>query len=406
MAGEDNDRHRVPAVVHFSTGAVVVLFVALLSWSLHNGPILRDLQTTSLDMLFLSHKKIQGYNDIAVVSITDQDYADLFHRQSPLNVPILSDLIVACARSGARVIGVDMITSDWTAEQRQSARDRSIAAAPKVRIVWADDGWPDDQGKLHINQLSGLDEQGHVDCQAVPAAIPDDHGIVRGYLPGVQVADGNTPQVLPAMATILYDIYQNGLPGCAPEGVLPAANTSDEQIVNYSGGGAAFPYLSAATVLQASNGEAWINANPLRGHIALIGGSFREGRDRYVTPAGYMDGVDILAQTVLSNSRPVKATSRLWFTLSDLFVGMLLLTSTWFLHRAWVLILSFLLIPIIAMAASYVVFTGFGYFASFVPVIAGVFLHHLVEHAIEHWRLTKEVQELRRIAGRPFQPTT
>jgi CHASE2 domain-containing sensor protein len=165
--------------------------------------------------------------------------------------------------------------------------------------------------------------------------------------------------------------------------------------VNYAGGGAQFPHLTANTVIKASTAVPWQNFNPLKGRIALIGGSFRAARDRYVTPVGYLDGVDILALTILSIRNGIVTSTATRFFITDLLLGFALLTATWFFRRTWVLLLSFVLIPVIALLISLAVFTTSGYFFSFIPIISGVFFHHLVEHAIEHRKLTKEVSQLR-----------
>ena len=52
-------------------------------------------------------------------------------------------------------------------------------------------------------------------------------------------------------------------------------------------------------------------------------------------------------------------------------------------------------IPFIAFGASLLIFNATGFFMSFIPVVAAVFLHHLIEHAVEHWRLKRELHELR-----------
>ena len=124
--------------------------------------------------------------------------------------------------------------------------------------------------------------------------------------------------------------------------------------INYAGGGASFPHPSAKTVINDAGTEAWRNYNWLQNRVVIIGGSYRAGRDKYFTPAGYMDGVDILALTVLSLENGIRAPTAEAFLTMDILLGFVLLTATsWFFHRTWVLLLSFLLIPVIALLTSF-----------------------------------------------------
>ena len=50
---------------------------------------------------------------IAVVPVTDDDYKDLFDGKSPLQPAVVLQLIKACAVAGAKVIAVDLDTSEW-----------------------------------------------------------------------------------------------------------------------------------------------------------------------------------------------------------------------------------------------------------------------------------------------------
>jgi CHASE2 domain-containing sensor protein len=127
----------------------------------------------------------------------------------------------------------------------------------------------------------------------------------------------------------------------------------------------------------------------------LIGGSYSEARDKYVTPAGYLDGVDILGRAVLSAKKAISVAPPEMFVLLDVLLGVALLTATWYLQRAWSLFLAFVLLPTLAVGASFAIFHVVGLFASFVPVVVGVLIHRMLEHFYEHWDLQREVRRLR-----------
>jgi CHASE2 domain-containing sensor protein len=176
-------------------------------------------------------------------------------------------------------------------------------------------------------------------------------------------------------------------------------------LVNYSV--ASFPKLSAKAVLLAAPAAPWQNSNPLKGRVVIIGGAYRAARDKYVTPMGYLDGIDILAMTVASIEQGITVPTPEIFFAIDLTLGILLLTATWFLHRLWVLVLSFLLIPFLAILFSIAAFNTSGYFFSFVPILIGVIFHKLVESTIEHSArhrgIAKELEKLKaeRTAAEP-----
>lgn len=354
---------------------------------------------TNLDVLFLSQKRPPESANIVVVSVTDTDYQEMFGNKSPLSPQTVLELVRACALSGAKVIAVDLDTSDWTAEERMNLVAAVTASSPSgsaPRLAWAVGGSYDPATKSsHLDELKGLTSPA---CQGVPASMPDEYGVVRGYVPvmreerqGQMIAAGN-------FAFVIEQLDLNLSLACNPPSfsVVPSDSDSDqEKLVNYAGGGVSFPHVSAETVVKAATAEAWRNSNPLKDRIALIGGSYRAARDKYVTPVGYLDGVDILALTISSMEKKITSPTPEVFLGIDLTLGICLLTATWFLHRIWVLLLSFFLIPFFAILLSVAAFSTSGYFFSFVPVLLGMFFHKLVEftmeHAIEHRKLVKEL---------------
>ena len=139
----------------------------------------------------------------------------------------------------------------------------------------------------------------------------------------------------------------------------------------------------------AAQTKAWQDFNPLKGRAAIIGGSFRAARDRYVTPIGYWDGVDILAQTVASLDERITEPTNIQLFAIDLALGALLLTATWFPRPPWALLLSLLFIPLLALLVSYTAF-HWNYFISVVPVVAGILIHRLLESSWEYRQIRKE----------------
>jgi hypothetical protein len=264
-------------------------------------------------------------------------------------------------------------------------------------------GWYDPATRSsHLDHLNGLAPR---ECQGVPAALPDQYGVVRGYIPLMWDEQQGQKTAIGNLAFVTEQLAEKEGSTCIGPGfsiVPPDSKTNEEKLVNYAGG-VSFPHLSAKTVLNAATAGAWQNSNPLKGRIAIIGGSYRAARDKYVTPVGYIDGVDILALTISSMEKGITAPTPQVFLGIDLTIGILLLTATWFLHRTWVLILSFLLIPVFAVLISLAAFQTSGYFFSFVPILLGIFLHRLVEatmdHAIVHRKMAAELAKFRSQTG-------
>jgi CHASE2 domain-containing sensor protein len=397
-------RGRVSALWHFGFGGVVVLLAALLSHWMHEFSPIRDLSMLNLDIVFLGAPARQESERIAIVSITEDDYHNqaMFGGTSPLRVSTIQDLIMASARSGARVIGVDLDTSAWSAQEREQLRlkldeEHARLGAPLPRVVWALGGWVDPgSGTLMTTALQGLAGD---QCEAVPASIPDRFGVVRGYLPALNMYEDGKAVVKPGLAALLAALDRSPSESCAPPGLMqqavdPASAEEGERLVNYTREDG-IAELSAGTLLGAVEGEPFRNSNPLKGRLVLIGGSFSEARDKYVTPAGYLDGVEILARSARSVERAVVEARPSLFLAVDLVFGACLLVATFYVHRAWSLILSFVLLPVVALTASFWIFRVYGLFASSVPIVLGVLIHHLLEHLYEHHRLKQEVRELK-----------
>jgi CHASE2 domain-containing sensor protein len=359
--------------------------------ALHNSPFMEDLQLANLDALFLSHSKLKGAAGIVIVQIAEDDYKNVFQRRSPLDPRKVAEIIADVARSHPSAIGVDLDTGEWTSQQRVAVRSRiaqTDAAAASTPIVWAASGVIDDAGKMDMQPLEGL---ARYDCAGVPAAQPDSQYFVREFYPSLDVTIEGTPTRVPSIAVLLGSVESGQVRACHVAEKWSEA--TQPEFMNFSGGAAGFQHFSAGLILNTPMNESWKTSNPLKGKTVLIGGIYPEARDRYPTPAGPMNGVDVLGETLLSARNGIAKTGAWLFVLADILIGFGLLTVTFFCESVSVSFLSFVVIPVIAMLASWIAFSRFGYFISFVPVMMGVFLHHLREHVREHRRMDKENRE-------------
>ena len=252
--------------------------------------------------------------NIAIVEITDADYAgDTFHRRLPA-APVagVSRLIRAVALSSPKVIVVDLDSGHWTSEQRAQLRSDIEQARNKaglkgiVEIAWAiggsqgAGGRDSDTGSLTIEPIDDP-----ASCFGVPAATPDTYGVVRGYLP--YVPQNHVP--IPSLAIVAGHLAKGQ--GCTGNAHAPVNDELPEaDLINYSGGGCA---------LSASHRR---HLTRHRGHLGLaeyespaIEDSRRrrlvpEGRHRYVTPDGYLNGLDTSSLPQLSPRRRGRSRNR------------------------------------------------------------------------------------------------
>jgi len=408
MAGAHS---QISAKLHFSTGFAVVLLAAALSYFLHETAFDRHLEMANLDAWFGLGGAAQDAH-IAVVGITGDDYAGpVFRRSCPLRTDAVAKLIHAVALSGPSAIVIDLDTSEWKPAQRIAVQSdvehlpQRPGRAKPPQLAWAIGGSEDTHGKV---TLETLDDPGG--CFGVPASIPDDYGVVRGYLPYVPFGGAQVPSLAEVAAHLgAGKSCDARVPAAAAQALPPV------DLIEYSGGPGRFVHLAAGLLFGAAETDAWQNSNPLQGRIVVVGGQFLEARDRYVTPAGYLDGVDILAHAIASVEKGgIPEPNERTLLVTDLVLGCLLVTLSFFVHGVRMLAISFLAIPFFALATSFALFHYTGYFMSFMPILAAVFLHHLMEHGVEDWRLKaehgrlkKEVAELRgRLGGQthPAQP--
>ena len=360
---------------HLLSGGAIVLAAAIVTHALHGTWLFRHLENANIDTWLLA-KKARVSQNIFVVLVTDDDYRELFHRRSPLDQRTVQQVIAAIAAAHPRAIGIDLDTSEWEA-----------AITPElpsgVPLVWAREA-SGGEGAVHLEKVLGGD--GEHTCFGVPSYMPDSDGIIRSYEPDISLTSGRSaPSLARAIATSCREVHTGH------------EAKEREKVINFIGDRLAFEQLSSAAVLALSKAPQWLENNPMRGRIVLLGGAYKEARDRFPTPVGFLDGVHILAQTVESElpGGGVHETGKCAFFGIDVFLGLSLIAGAYFLPRTWALLVIFLVIPVLALVASWAAFQTVGYFASFVPVLGGVFVHEVIEHVREHHELVHECRHLR-----------
>ena len=347
--------------------------LALRTW------LVQRMETANLDALF-SGKQWTVSPDVVVVSITDDDYKTVFGGISPLNPDKLMDVIDAILAEDPKALGVDFDTSAWAGP---AARFAGKA------IVWAREALGE-AGSLTMGKVLGGTEKV---CFGVPAYFPDEDGIVREYKQFIQGADR---QYYPSLAFNLVEVSQRGAQAC--RGVLPNLDrnqSAEAEKVNFRGPKNAFDHLSIGALPTVKDLLAGA-PKPLRGKIVLLGGAYRAARDAYPTPFHYLDGVDIIANTIDMNLPGNKELTGMpvWLNVAGYIEGVVLLAGLYFVSRTWSLLIGVLLGPVYALLVNWLAFQWAGTFVSFVPCFVGIMIHEIVEHTTEYHRLQRENREL------------
>jgi adenylate cyclase len=355
------------------------------------------LEAKALDFLLWLRGQ-QKSSEIVLVQIDDQAFRNLGEKQ-PLPRAYLAGIIELVARSGAKVIGVDIemkVRTNAREDQAllkaiQNAEENGVSKVVPVYVIR-----PDKQ------------EEGNVLYTRTPFFIPaltvisgfanapvDSDGFVRQIPLAVKSSDG---KIMPSLAlavlaryagydaarleealndrekiTLLLPEWNEFQGNLSPHPTPFSFAVDDNWKINFTGAQGSFRAIPSDPVFQLSKQKATLAAdNPFRGKIVLIGATFGDSRDFFPTPKGLMSGMEIHANiihTVLSRSQILPTHRLLALAISLIFAVLISLLLT-LLRPSVVTILSFAAIPVL-LVPSYVAFAYLGLWVDFVtPLLA------------------------------------
>jgi CHASE2 domain-containing sensor protein len=113
MTGRPTAPSRADFARYLCHGAVYVGLALAATLVLHQTSLLRSVERANLDAVAVLVGLADRSDRVAVVVITDQDYANIFRRRSPLDRKKVEDLVRAIDQARAAVIGVDTLTEEW-----------------------------------------------------------------------------------------------------------------------------------------------------------------------------------------------------------------------------------------------------------------------------------------------------
>ena len=365
----DPKRPSVKLLLHFWISLIrVILPIASLTTLAHYEGWLEPFELANFDIFatLYPHRQPPG----TMVVRIDQKYFDSAFNGSLSNLNELGKLIDAVAKGGAAVVGIDLLPP----------RSAMIAFHEKPDwppIVWAVERIEEDGvAKAALPALPrGMDGAGI-------AALPEDSdGLVRRYMPFIEV-DGGEVSSLPHAIAQAYDKRLGASKG--GEGV--------ELRLGTFGTGFRHVGISADDVMRVSQDSDWPNGS-LRGKVVLIGGEYvkEDGdRDLHRTPAGDVSGCDLMALATDSELRGggIHSLSE-WAGFSlDIFSGLALTALHLMVRervsRSWLIVLE---AGVVFFTFSFLLYLVGSWWLSSVPTILGVMaheIHHHGSHAKDH----------------------
>jgi len=262
-------------------------------------------------------QQMQGHqppHDVVLIAIDEAAFEGL-GRRNPISRRYLARVVRGLQKSGAAVVGIDITFTTPTASPDDAAlagaiREFSDHGLSRVVLLG-----PLGPGAVPL----GTATLGPSVMLASPAVPADADGLIRRIDPVLSGPEGRPAPTL-ALAVVarlagldsatLEEALATGQPlalprlqadaGLVPSGPPPVtARAGVEWPINYVGPSGSFTPIPSDVVAAIGDADGDAAAdNPLRGRIALVGGTFADSRDYYPTPHGLMSGVEIHANVV------------------------------------------------------------------------------------------------------------
>jgi adenylate cyclase len=282
-------------------------------------------------------------SEIRIIAIDDSAFAQLDRRQ-PLPRSYLAGLVDVVAKAGAKVIVWDIEFTAKTDENDDEVLRDAIKRATdskKTKVVFSYFDSPRKQDTSTSNQqniifgdeipewtgFANLTMDSDEVVRTLRLVSRDSSGTVRPSLALVAVAGYSDydraafDKDLARRDKIYLDLrhWNRQSDRLRPERTTFAFNPGDVWKIDFQAGAESFKRLQIASdrVFElAKNLTSFSQSNPFNNKIVLIGGTFADSRDFYMTPVGELSGVEIHAMainTILSRSQIRRADKWLMF---------------------------------------------------------------------------------------------
>ena len=371
---EPTGRPLLRAVIRATPVIVAVIFATAV---LSSMGWLDRFESAGLDALNILQSP-RDPSHVLLIGITDQDYREFFDETSPLDPTRLYEIIEAIAAGRPSLIGIDVDTSADVFRRFKTPPDWPP-------IVWGQDFEQVGEGVKTAPVLAGQPLR-DTDRAGIAALPEDADGIVRRYLREFPTETGTAPalpwEIVQTAATLGMDDFRE------VTAESRRGHAEKPLLLNFSGERYSFNPLSVRFVLQAARSAGWKQRGPLVGKVVVLGGCYRAARDTHITPVGKMSGLQLMAQAVESElGGGIRAFNHALEILFDLVCGVLLVIIHHRFRLGTALLLSLIAIPVFCLLGSFVAFSTMARWFNFAPVILGVLIHQLYDHARQYAKM-------------------
>ena len=389
---------------------LVGLAVSASVTALSSVGVLAGWETRAVDAFLFFRDRVRS-PEIVLVIIDDRSFRELGEVQ-PLPRRYLADLGDLLIRSGARVVGFDVLLPGRTSEEDDTALTAMTARAATggaTRLVFSARARPQGSGdspRYEVSRPFSPEVRGELAFANAPLAAD---GLILRMAPVLPATDGG---LAPSFALALLAAYTeeprkvfDTLTTGGPSIRLPVMATDghiagEEEMrtdrlsprtwrIDFAGPAGSFTAFPSGPLVQVARSGAILDVeNPFRGRIVLIGAAFDESRELYPTPVGPMTGVEIQANMVHTLLSRRALLPPHWALNLSLLTGTCLAVaalSLW-LRPAWVVVAS---LDIVAglVTFSYEAYLRGGYWLDLVAPVVGMLAYVQGARWLERRRL-------------------
>jgi len=265
-----------------STRILFFLLIAIIGGTLpflcHKSDFLHNLEMKTIDFRMLLQEEEKNLsNSKTVVILIDDAALKQYPYRSPVPRDMLAKMIAILDRSGAELIGLDILLKDFTWEREDALLRSAMIKSGRVVLVNA---MRTDDNKTVLDQANDYFLEAALGSGLSDMPIDPTDQVVRTMKPYYQIQENSTP----TLSTLLALLQTKA---SSPKLVIEDKHLVNEEYVikmteppsSVSAEGKNIPIYSASALLTGFLPEEWF-----RDKIILIGAGYEDNTDSYRTP--------------------------------------------------------------------------------------------------------------------------
>ena len=380
---------------------------------------LQGIEAKALDLLMWLRGTVNS-PQIVLVQIDDKAFENLGEKQ-PLPRAYLPSLISLVARGGAKVIALDIelkvpTNPDEDAALLNTVHSTSESGISRVVPVYVIRPNQEENDRMLYRRTQFFSPKLNVVAGFANAPMDSD-GIVRQVPLAVRSSDG---QILPSLALAVlarhagYDgakLQQalnqrdnitlllpewNKFQGRLTQRLTPFAfQVDDVWKINFAGRPGSFKAIPSDPLFARSKANTPLAAdNPFRNKIVLIGATFGDSRDFFLTPQGLMSGIEIHANIIhtLLSRLQILPTDRLIALVITLLFAVLISLLLTLVSPSAINVISVVAVPVLVIP-SYMAFVYLGLWVDCVTPLLAIRLGAYLGEFFESRHIRKSLGE-------------